>query len=273
MKTVPTPKESPLSVTRLTDSVTEGVCVGAQGSAMQSDGQLSVLTVLPSSHVSAPSVMLFPQTEEPAVLDVVLLVEVLEVVGVGALDELVELVDVVLGDTPVDEVVEAMLVDVVLGSDPFVDDVVLVVLVEVAPPIVEDVLDDVLVEVEPAIVVDVLVVVGVPMVVVVVPPPSFTVTCPVRMERATPRPSSVDPCMSQRSPFGTQMVPTRSARRWKRASPAETKNAMSAASSPDPAAGPVEEPRPKLTSFTIATVAGPRARMRARGPRWTLQKT
>ena len=170
MKTVPTPKESPLSVTRLTDSVTEGVCVGAQGSTMQSDGQPSVLRVLPSSHVSAPTVMLFPHTEALALLEVVLLVEVLEVVGVGALEELVDvvLVEVVVGVTPVDEVVEGMLVDVVLGTDPVVDDVVLVVLVEVEPPVVVDVLEDV------------LVVVGVPIVVVVVPPPSFTVALPVQ---------------------------------------------------------------------------------------------
>ena len=100
------------------------------------------------------------------------------------------LVEVVLGVTPVVEVVEAMLVEVVLGTDSVVDDVVLVVLVDVEPPIVVDVLDDVLVEVAPPIVVDVvddvLLVVGEPIVVVVVPVPSFTVTLPVLMECATP---------------------------------------------------------------------------------------
>src|SRR5688572_22126044 len=118
MKTVPTPKVSPLSVARLTESVTEEVCVCPQGSTMQSDGQLSVLRVLPSSHVSAPSVIPLPHTEVPAVLDVVLLVEVLEVVGDGALEELVDvvLVEVVVGVTPVEEVVGGTLVEVVLGT-------------------------------------------------------------------------------------------------------------------------------------------------------------
>jgi hypothetical protein len=160
-----------------------------------------------------------PQTDDTAVVDVVLVVDV---VCTGALDEVV-LVDVVLGVCPVVDVVEGTLVEVVLGTAVLVDVVlgtallvdvvletgvvlvlvVLVVLVDVVPPTLDEVVDDVLV-VDGGAVVDVVELPGVP---------RRTVTCPMRMVLAMPCPSSVAPCMSQSSPSGTQMRASMSARR------------------------------------------------------------
>src|SRR3990172_9387295 len=133
MNRVPTPKVVPCVLSNVTDRTAAGFSVGSHVSTMQSEGQASLFTVLLSSHVSGASIIPLPHTEEPMVVDVRLVVDVL---GTGALVDVVEveLVDVVLGTT--------FVVDVVLDPGTEVE---LVVLVDVVAPNVELVLDDVLV--------------------------------------------------------------------------------------------------------------------------------
>ena len=225
-----------VALVELHDSIRQfaGQASGGSGSTVFSS------TVLPSSHVSVPSIVPLPQTLAAIVVvvldvDVDVVVDDVEVVGtaVVAVEELVD-VDVVVvtvDDDVEDSVVELVVVAVdvvVVASVAVVDDVEVVGVVDVV--LVEDavvvdvlVVAVVLVDVDVDVVV-VEVVVDVVMVLVVVVGPSVVVVgisghgpsvarwmC---VPCATKSPISVAPLFTWRSAFGAQSSRRTSAFRW-----------------------------------------------------------